>query len=326
MTPKLFGAEGFELIRKVLNIWNDLGGTVNRTCGTHVHIDAWNWDVPHMLELARIWAKIEQKVLWYLVSPSRRGNGYCKRVDRNYLIALLSNPLGETDRYYSLNLNAFARYRTIEFRIHNGTTEAKKIIPWIIFLLKLTDAVKRGLRHQDVEPTFEGVMDAVGMNNSATSVIRDARNYLYGRYMHWKEDAEANPSHMPQVAEVNLDGIDEEAARRGREARQSSMRSRYHNRYQGMTTRNNELPATSVNNLAALGPSAVIEEAVLAKRHHGGVWEVPSRQGDTTYRVSLNEGDDTLSCVCRTFRTNQRCYHSINVARYLVLQRELQGV
>ncbi|MCL4491835.1 MAG: amidoligase family protein, partial [Nitrospirae bacterium] len=75
MTPKLFGAEGFELIRKVLNIWNDLGGTVNRTCGTHVHIDAWNWDVPHMLELARIWAKIEQKVLWYLVSPSRRGNG-----------------------------------------------------------------------------------------------------------------------------------------------------------------------------------------------------------------------------------------------------------
>lgn len=128
-TPKLFGSGGFEMIRKALYVWNELGSMVNSSCGTHVHIDAWNWDERHMVELARIWTKIEQKVIWFLVSPSRRNNRYCKRVDRNYIVNLEGNGSIILDRYYSLNLSAFHRHRTIEFRIHNSTTDAKKIIP-----------------------------------------------------------------------------------------------------------------------------------------------------------------------------------------------------
>lgn len=68
VTPKLFGAYGFQLLRKALDAWKE-AGPANASCGTHVHIDAYNWDRRDMLELAKIWAKIERKVVWGLVSP-----------------------------------------------------------------------------------------------------------------------------------------------------------------------------------------------------------------------------------------------------------------
>jgi len=329
VSPKLFGAHGFLSLKGVLAAANETGVKVNASCGFHVHVDAWNWDTNLMLEIAKVWAKIEIPVLWYLVSPSRRRNNFCRPLEVDDLVTLVEGTL--TDRYHSLNLCAFQRHKTIEFRLHNGTAEAQKAIPWVVFCLMLTNAVTKGLRSREIEPTFNGVMDAIGMNQSATSVIREARNYLYGRYMHWKEDAERNPSHMPQIQSMDADGFDLEAElmrrrrqseRRELESRRDSLCYSYGSRHTRFTTADTELPANSINNLAAMRPSSVIPREEFESGYDAGTWNAPSRSGDNRYEVTLDREADTLSCACRGFRTYRHCWHTINVARYIAMRRQ----
>ena len=335
VSPKLFGAQGFDAVRKMLGAAGEIGSKVNSSCGFHVHVDAWNWDTGLMLEIAKVWAKIEAPVLWYLVSPSRRNNRYCKRLETDDLAMLAEGHL--TDRYKSLNLCAFQRHKTIEFRLHNGTAEPQKAVPWIVFCLMLAHAVKKGLRSREVEPTFDGVMDAVGMDGSATSLIREARNYLYGRYMRWKEDAVRNPSHMPQVPPLDVDSFNLEAEleRRRRQAetrdlagRMESLRYSYGSRHERFTATNPELPPNSIANLAAMRPSSVIPLEEFEAGYDSGTWDAPSRNGEGRYRVTLQPGDagnpgtDCLVCACRGFRTHTHCWHTVNVARFIAMRRQ----
>ncbi len=329
VSPKLFGVQGFDAIRGVLAAVSEIGAKVNRSCGFHVHVDAWNWDTTLMLELAKIWVKIETPVLWYLVSPSRRGNDYCKPLTIEDLITLSENRL--TDRYHSLNLCAFQRHKTVEFRLHNGTAEAQKVIPWVVFCLMLVHAVKKGVRSRDVEPTFNGVMDAIGMNDKAISVIRESRRYLYRRFMYWKKDAEANPSHMPeiQMADVRDFDLERELARRRRrvqrreiESRRDSVGYSYNSRRLSFATVNADLPANSVNNLASMRPSSVIQMTDLEGGYESGAWNVASRTAQHRYDVTFDVQTDCLTCNCRGFRTHAHCWHSINVARYIVMRRQ----
>ena len=338
VSPKLFGAQGFDAVRKVLGASNEVGSKVNTSTGFHVHVDAWNWDQGLMLELAKIWAKIETPVLWYLVSPSRRGNRYCKRMETDSLVQVAEGAL--TDRYHSLNLCAFQAHKTIEFRLHNGTAEPQKAIPWIVFCLMLAHAVKKGLKSREVEPTFDGVMDAVGMDGRATSLIREARNYLYGRYMHWKEDAERNPSHMPQVAIIDVDSFNLEAEleRRRRQAERRSLndslgnlRFSYGNRHERFTAANPQLPPNAIVNLAAMRPSSVIPAEEFDAGYDSGTWNAPSRNGDGRYRVIFDPGDagdenGSLVCECRGFHSHNHCWHTINVARYIAMRRQAEAL
>jgi hypothetical protein len=121
----------------------------------------------------------------------------------------------------------------------------------VVFCLMLMNAVTKGLRSRDIEPTFDGVMDAIGMDDSATSVIREARNYLHGRYTHWKQDAERNPSLTMRVQPIDADGFDLErelarrrrhAERRALQTRRDNLRGSYCSRHTRFTTANTELP------------------------------------------------------------------------------------
>jgi len=201
-SPKFSGNTGFEEITKVLKLWDETLPTYrngnkkilafDRTCGTHVHVDAHGWRMRDFLRLAKVWAKMEIPVIWYLVSPSRRNGKYCKTVDE-YFIETLSKERILWDRYYSLAFEAYPK-RIVGYRIHEGTLDDKKITSWIVFLLMLTDAVKKGLSHTDFEPTFDGVIDAVGMSGSNTTpLIKEAKNYLSESFQHWKEEERRNP-------------------------------------------------------------------------------------------------------------------------------------
>ena len=197
-------------------------------------------------------------------------------------------------------------------------------------MLKLTDAVKRGLRYTDISDTsFNAVMDAIGMDASATSVIRDARNYLYGRYMHWKEDAEQNPGHVPNVTPPVIDEDffrlrELESEVRNIEQVITSIGYSYGIRRHRMTERNAELPVNSVQNLAFMIPSSVIPAAEFEEGYETDRWSVASRSGNSEFEVVLNREDDTLTCSCRAFRREQHCWHSINVARYIAMRRQIQ--
>ena len=319
VTPKLFGAFGFQLLRKALDAWKEAGAGVNASCGTHVHIDAYNWDRHNMLELAKVWAKIEQKVVWGLVSPSRRNNHYCRAVDREYLKQLAAYGATHLDRYHSLNLSSYGLYHTVEFRIHNGTYEAKKIIPWIVFLLKLTNSVKRGLTHDVLDDlSIEGVLDAVGLDRTATSLLREAREYLIARYQYWARDAEANPSHTWAVQEIDLEGIEEEMRYEG------ALRLYRQGRRAPVTTGDPGLPANAVLNLASRVPSASLSDSELVHGVESSLWEVRSRRSQLIHVVELHP-DDTLTCTCRGFRTHRHCLHTVNIARFLTAMRQASG-
>lgn len=341
VSPKLYGALGFGEVTKVLKLWNEtlpfrqgseserING-VNSSCGTHVHVDAsYGWDTQKFFELAKVWVKIEQTVVWYFVSPSRRNKHYCKAVDLPYLEALSRGHM-VGDRYYSLNLEAYQRQGSIEYRIHNGTLEPAKIIPWVTFCLMLTDAVKKGLTYRDFEPTFDGVMDAVGMNSSATPLIKEAKSYLTGRFQYWKEDAQRNPSNVPSIPQIDIADIEGEVRRRTVNQRREEVGNRYQYRLSALTRFDANLPTNSVHNLASRSPSGIVSEDAFSfvLEDEGGIcrWLVPARLVNDSYTVSHNTETDTLSCNCRGFRTNGYCYHSINLARYIYTQRELEAV
>ncbi len=319
VTPKLFGAIGFHLLKKALDAWKEAGANVNASCGTHVHIDAYNWERRDMLELAKVWARIEQKVIWGLVSPSRRNNSYCRAVDREYLKQLAAYGATHLDRYHSLNLSSYGQYHTVEFRIHNGTYEAKKIIPWVVFLLKLTDSVKRGLTHRDLaDLSIEGVLDAVGLNHSATSLLRAAREYLIERHRYWVRDAEAHPSHAWTAQEIDVEGIEEEARY------DNALRLYRQGRRSSATAENTELPANAVINLASRVPSASLSDSELVHGVEGNTWDVRGPRSQLIHIVERHP-DDTLTCSCRTFRTQRHCLHTINIARFLTAMRQESG-
>ncbi|MBI5178191.1 MAG: amidoligase family protein [Nitrospinae bacterium] len=328
VTPKLFGAKGIAAIHRFADVWREQGSSVNRSCGSHVHFDAYNWTLDDMVRLALVWAKIEVPVLWYLVSPSRRNGDFCKRVDGDYVSSLTGDGPDNMDRYHSLNLAAYRAHKTIEVRLHQGTTESKKIVPWAVFMAKLLNAVKNGLTHQEVEPTLEGVFSAIGISNdAAVPVIREAREYLTERYAHWKDDAGRNPSHMPHTVALSLArlekramaGIEEARARMDRERIDQEVEREFRQRTGSQTA----FGAMSVYALQRGRPSRRQNLTQVVTDINAVQWQVPSvNGGEGRFTVTRVGGDqlnpaDTLSCNCPRGRGGNSCAHVMNVARHL---------
>lgn len=193
VTPKLFGARGFEQLRKICRVVGRLGGDANASTGLHVHVDAWNFTIRDARSVLALWHRI-QPVTLMLVPPSRRANTYAKPVTPQLVEAVSAmrsiSQLGRIDRYTSLNLSAYARHGTFEFRLHSGTFNPEKVVSWVVYVLLVTAAARRGIDPASVPQTWEGVSEAIGLS-SGTSVIRQAHRYLTARHAHFTQTAAA---------------------------------------------------------------------------------------------------------------------------------------
>ena len=101
-----------------------LGATVNTSCGLHVHFDLRGAADTAVEARAQLLEKHMPHVI-LMLPPSRRnktGAGGC------------APGLDWGDRYHRVNLNAFRKYGTLEIRVHSGTTDYTKIINWIQLL------------------------------------------------------------------------------------------------------------------------------------------------------------------------------------------------
>ena len=189
------GALGFEQLRTLSKVVTRLGGDANASTGLHVHVDAWNCTIRDARNLLALWHRI-QPVTLMLVPPSRRTNHFAKPVTPELAQAVNAmrsiSQLGRIDRYYNLNLSAYARHGTFEFRLHSGSFNADKVVSWAVYVLLVTAAARRGIDPQSVPQTWEGVAEAIGLS-SGTSVIRQAHRYLTQRYAHFTRVA-ADPS------------------------------------------------------------------------------------------------------------------------------------
>lgn len=167
VSPILRGERGIEAVRSVCKAMTDFGCKVNVKCGFHVHVDASGLDAKAMKSLAKSYVWFES-FFDFIMPVSRRADsnqyvksnrsifgGYSTDAVKNAFAALdlcdtvekvieTTCPGGATyGRYRKLNLQAFNRHRTVEFRQHSGTTDADKAEHWIRLCLAIVEKAPR---------------------------------------------------------------------------------------------------------------------------------------------------------------------------------------
>jgi hypothetical protein len=159
VSPILQGDDGFAQVRKVCDALQSNNVKVNRRCGLHVHVGARGKPITFFRSLLKLYAHYEP-VLDTLTAPSRRANvnAYChstkaqvdlrrERIEASIDlrgITLAYTGGGIHSRFVKLNLEAYWRHGTVEFRHHQGTVNAKKTEAWIRICLGLVTAADAG--------------------------------------------------------------------------------------------------------------------------------------------------------------------------------------
>lgn len=135
------------VLNKALSVINENNASrVGRRCGLHVHLDMRNRNkevVFHNLVKA-------QRIL-YAMNPRSRLDGttadngkdvvWSKKImwdDFHSAWEELTNT-DEEDRYYGINILSLNRHKTIEIRIHSGSTNFEKISSWVTILTSIAN-------------------------------------------------------------------------------------------------------------------------------------------------------------------------------------------
>jgi hypothetical protein len=154
VSPVLKGEQGLSTAKAVLDALNAAGARVDKRTGLHAHFGAADLSAAEIATVVRRYAKFEDDIdAW--MAPSRRGNAnrFCRSVrafleSGSVMQKLASRSTAEAcdalgTRYAKVNLEAWRRHRTIEFRQHGGTVEAEKALAWIRFGLGFIEESRR---------------------------------------------------------------------------------------------------------------------------------------------------------------------------------------
>jgi hypothetical protein len=142
VSPPLKAADMKAQLEVVCRVLSQLGITVNKTCGLHVHHDARDFQVDNFKKLYTMYIRFED-ALDTLMPESRRNNNnsYCAgfKSQQQYYFDQIRRctTVSQIDclfsnRYVKLNCQSFQRHGTIEFRHHSGTVEFTKIWNWVV--------------------------------------------------------------------------------------------------------------------------------------------------------------------------------------------------
>jgi hypothetical protein len=202
VSPILSGLAGLEEVAKVAKIISQKGGKADRSCGLHVHIDASDILVPELHLIAKRYARFENEIDNFM-PRSRRGNSnnYCYSMNNN---TLMENIVSSTERshfydvsrYHKLNLNAYYKHSTIEFRQHSGTINAHKIVNWVKFCISFIEESRKIYRNlveqarTNTAPVTTQINDFLPMQAEGWDKVRITRrenltnNYFRNVYHH----------------------------------------------------------------------------------------------------------------------------------------------
>jgi len=164
VSPILRGEDGFEQVRKVCRALDAHGCRVNHATGMHVHVgarDRFAEQIGFFKELVRTYAKFEP-VIDQLVSRSRRARNstWCQptpftdAVERATTIDRVIAAANPNGRYAKLNLTAYHSHGTVEFRQHQGTTNAQKIENWVKLCLRMVAHAARNTERAGTSGEF----------------------------------------------------------------------------------------------------------------------------------------------------------------------------
>ena len=160
VSPILKGDDGLKQVDAVCRALTDFGCTVSKRCGFHVHVGVgYGPSVDFYKNLVKLYALYEP-VIDSLMPMSRRGN--TNQFCRSHVAANLSALASATSleqvtvaatnlrsnggrRFFKLNLDAYARHKTVEFRQHSGTVDSPKALRWTVLCLRMVHAAKGSL-------------------------------------------------------------------------------------------------------------------------------------------------------------------------------------
>lgn len=150
VSPILAGEAGLMELETVCWVLDLCDVKVNDSCGFHVHMDAASFSMETWKNLALTYKHLEP-VIDSFMPGSRRNNEYCQSLHGISETAIRGastitdlQHVFNNRRYYKLNLEAYSRHRTVEFRQHSGTTNFTKMEKWIRFLNGLVTFAKAG--------------------------------------------------------------------------------------------------------------------------------------------------------------------------------------
>lgn len=150
VSPVLQGEAGLQELQKVCWVLEYCDVKVNDSCGLHIHMDAADFTLDTWKNLAITYKNLES-VIDAFMPASRRDNYYCKSLSRISATSIqhaqsvrdLQNVFGNS-RYNKLNLEAYSRHCTVEFRQHSGTTNFTKMENWIRFAANMITFAHHG--------------------------------------------------------------------------------------------------------------------------------------------------------------------------------------
>ena len=150
VSPILHGEAGIDELEKVCWVLELCDVKVNDSCGLHIHMDAHDFTMDTWRNLAISYKRLEP-VIDAFMPGSRRNNRYCQplsgisetAISRAQNITELRRAF-HNDRYHKVNLEAYARHCTVEFRQHGGSTNFTKMSAWIHFLEKMITFAQAG--------------------------------------------------------------------------------------------------------------------------------------------------------------------------------------
>lgn len=137
VSPVLSGAEGLAQVVAMVGKLNEMGATVNRSTGFHVHI-GWNGTPEQLRRLVSFVAFHEKALFASTGTTTREQNHFCASIKSTYRPLVNVQSEGEIhnwvrSRYHTLNLQNLSPMgkRTVEFRVFAGTLNLTKIVAYV---------------------------------------------------------------------------------------------------------------------------------------------------------------------------------------------------
>lgn len=168
VSPVLRGEAGIEAASTVAKILEEKGCQINRSCGFHVHVGTRDFGLDFFKKLHAFYS-MHEGIIDCLLPMSRRNNQYCQSnrmhddAVKNATTMHQAIPMSRT-RYLKLNLSAYWRHGTVEFRQHSGTTSSTKAVRWIHLCLRMVQYA-RSTNEVEVCSDLNGMLSLLGCTN-----------------------------------------------------------------------------------------------------------------------------------------------------------------
>lgn len=146
-----------EVLRNVINALDEAKCRVNKRCGLHVHIDVRNRDKSIVFNNL-----VKSQTILFGMNPVSRITGkhhdgttdtvYSKKMEHTDFDTAVAN-IGN-DRYFGINPLSFHKHKTVEVRLHSGSTNFEKIFNWVCILVGIAEATKKFTTASSKPETF----------------------------------------------------------------------------------------------------------------------------------------------------------------------------